>query len=274
MNRLGAFAVFCGYLLITPVAADAGLITILERESLGRNELLAGSGGALQVHNQGASTNALTGAFSFADNASVAVTPSDFGSTGAANASGSISVSDNVSQNSLDSLLLQATRIATGTAGYGSGNGLARTEQRQEFRVRFRIEDDPVFYRLTGNYDPGVPGIFTSASVMRLHRPFTTLEFFDITTNTPVVNETGVLPLGPSNSARTYEFRLRLDDVLGAAAQNPGPFTDVSSFNVQLELSSTPLNNSTVPEPSSICYALMFGALGLLRRHRRDEAYD
>ncbi|MEO1529698.1 MAG: hypothetical protein AAFX06_30115 [Planctomycetota bacterium] len=269
MNRFATALVFCTHFVLIPFSVEAGLITVLERESSSRNELLAGSGGALQLHNESAATNALTGGFSFSDNGFVDVTTSDFGSTGAASASGSISVSDNVIQTTPDALTLQATRTASGSATYLSGNGLARSEQRQEFRVRFRIEDDPIYYRLTGDFDPGVVGAFTSASAMRLHRPFTTLEFFDITTNTPFVNETGVLPLGPSNSARIYEFRIRLDDVSGASAQNQGPFSDASDFNVQLELSSTPFTSSTVPEPSSMCCAIAFSVFGLMRRKKR-----
>ena len=252
MKHLKYTGAIIAVLMILGSSAEAGVITVTERESSARNELLAGSGGALQLHNESSSTNALFGAFSFADSGAVAVTPADFGSTGAATASGSISVTDNVTQLSPDRLLLRATRTASGTAAYGSGNGLARSEQRQEFRVRFEIADDPIYYRLTGTFDPGAVGIFTSASVMTLDRPFTTLDFFNITTNSPVLQETGVLPLGSGGSSRVYQFRIKLDDVSGASANGPGPFSDTSDFDVQLELSSTPFP-STVPEPSSCC---------------------
>lgn len=99
--------------LLSAEQARADMV-IIQRESRGRNVLLAGSGGALQQSDVDALEQNLTGAFMFSDSASVAVSDNDPFSRGAAAASGSLSISDNVIQNSGSSISLTATRSATG----------------------------------------------------------------------------------------------------------------------------------------------------------------
>ena len=239
---VATISVLCGGLY-----SEAGTITIIQRESLGRNDLFAGSGGAVEQSDVSDSSAALTGAFSFSDSNSVAVTDANPFSNGAASAEGSISVADNVVQPSPGSLVLTAGRTANGTAIHGAGTGTGLSAQRQTFRVRFEVHDDPATYTLTGDFDPGALGTrLGNAHRVRLYRPFTSNVFVNVT-SAATLNETGTLQPG-----RIYELDVRLNDVLGAGAGNPFD-ADASSLDIQFNITS-------VPEPST---ALM-GCLGAL----------
>jgi len=102
--------------LFMSATSQAGTLTILQRESSAENALFAGSGGAVQQDGDSAGTTSLTGPFSFSHSGSVQVLESDPSSNGSAFASGSISVSENVTQSTPGSLSITANRTASGTA--------------------------------------------------------------------------------------------------------------------------------------------------------------
>lgn len=220
----------------------------------------AGSAGASQTSNESDDTNALTGLFSFSDTNSVAVTPADPFSGGAASASGSMSVADNVIQLSPGSLSVTATRTASGMAMYGSGTGSAYSYQNQSVRVRFTVNGDDAMFTLTGTFDPGYtpPGIVVGeAYTVRLYRPFTSTVLIDVD-SAATLNESGLLLAG-----LTYELDIDLNDRNAASAGNPLQ-SDASSFNLQFNVVS-------VPEPTTGILAA-FGALfciALRSRHKR-----
>jgi hypothetical protein len=242
-----------GLFLIVPIQAD---IIVIERESMAELRGFAGSGGATEQYQNMLSTTALAGSFSFSDSFNVDVSATDPFSTGAASATGSLTVSDNLLQASSHSLLFTGTRSATGTADWLAGNGTGQSRQIQTMRVRFQVSDTAVQYHLTGFYDPGATfGLVGEANSVLLNRPFTAFTAFNVTTAGPL-NLSGVL-----NPGFNYEFRLRLNDFMIANSSNPS-VADASSFNVQFALSS-------VPEPSGI--ALATGAyIALLFKRRRS----
>ena len=212
--------------------AEAGTITIIERESLGRNDLFAGSGGAVQNHDVSDNTSALTGPFAFSDAGMVEVTEMDPFSNGAAEATGIITVADDVVHASPGRLSLSASRLAGGTATHISGTGNASSIQRQTFRVRFQVNDHPARFTLSGSFDPGiVTGLVGEAQRVKLRRPFTPNVLFDITT-AGVLDESGMLVAG-----NTYELEVRINDFNSANAGNP-TITDVSSLSLLFDVVS------------------------------------
>lgn len=242
---------FCGN---QAIVAD---IVVLERESFGEFSLFAGSGGATSSYDNSMSMNGLTGGFMFSDSGTVAVSEADPFSNGAAMASGSINISDLVDQVSANELILSGSRIANGHAEWMAGTGLARSLERQVFRVRFSVTNTPVQYSLTGTFDPGITtGMLGEAGNMSLRRPFTSLTFFNISSAGPV-SETGLMQPG-----NTYEFRLLMTDFLGASAGNPGPVVDASSTGFQIRFSS-------VPEPCGAGLSALLSMVALTRRTPR-----
>jgi len=237
--------------------AQAGVITIIQRESSAKNVLFAGSAGAVQQHDQSNSLASLTGAFGFSDSGSVAVFENDPFSNGTVDASGSITVSDNVTQGSPDSVVLTATRSASGTANHQSGTGNGISTQGQTFRVRFTTGDDPVNYSLTGNFDPGITtGIIGENGRISLHRPFTANNPVLITTANAGINEIGTLPAN-----RTYELLIRMTDKISANAGSPSA-ADASSLNIIFTLQS-------VPEPATVVMLTLTSSLLTIRRQPR-----
>ncbi len=221
--------------------AEAGTITIFQRESSGRNVLFAGSGGAVNQHDESDSQGALTGAFSFSDSGMVAISPGDPFSRGGANAEGAISLTDNVVQLSPSSVQLTATRTASSIAASTAGTGNGQSTQSQTFRVRFTVGNDPVLFSLTGDFDPGATtGIIGEAGKISLRRPFTTLTPISIATLMTGINETGILMPG-----NTFEFLVRMNDTTRASAGSPFA-SDASSLNIVFTLESIPEPTSTM----------------------------
>jgi hypothetical protein len=241
--------------------AQAGVITLVNRESKGKNALFAGSGGAVQQSDVNDSFGNLTGAFSFGDSGMVAVDDSQPFSTGTANAAGSISLTDNVTQSSPGTVVLTATRSASGSANSILGPSSGRSTQSQTFRVRFTTGVDPVDYALTGNFDPGATtGVIGEAGRITLFRPFTTNVPVLINTATAGINEAGTLLAN-----RTYELLVRMTDITSASANNPSN-SDASSLDITLTLQS-------VPEPSAaILLTLASSVLAARRQPRRLAA--
>lgn len=253
MMRATILALVLG--LVTTSGAQAGSITIVERESSAENELFAGSAGAVRQDGDSAGTTALTGPFSFSHSGSVQVLESDPFSNGSASAGGSISVAENVTQSTSSSLSITATRSASGTAMWGSGTGIAQSYQNQELRVRFTINGDDATYSLTGDFDPGViTTLVGEAHNLRLNRPFTSNVLVDVD-SAATLNEAGLLIAG-----RTYEFRIQLNDRNRGTAGDPSN-SDASSFNIQFNVQS-------VPEPSTWLLAAL-GTAGLFFARRR-----
>ncbi len=236
-------------LILSGTDSFAGSLAITQRESSASNIMWAGSAGASQSSNESDSTNALTGPFSFSDTNSVAVTPADPFSGGAASASGAMSVADNVVQSSSGLLSVTATRAASGIAMYGSGTGNAFSYQNQYLRVRFTVNGDDAMFTLVGAFDPGFtpPGIVVGeAYTVRLYRPFTSNVLVDVD-SAETLNENGLLLAG-----LTYELEIALNDRNSANAGNPLQ-SDASSFDLQFNVVS-------VPEPSTAILA-GFGAI-------------
>ncbi len=111
-------------LLVASLSAETSSadMVITQRGNRGRKGLLAGSGGALQQNDVILLNQDPTRTFLLSDSASVAVTENDPFSNAAA-ASGSISVSNNVTQRSGSSITLTATRSAIGDAAHFSRAG-------------------------------------------------------------------------------------------------------------------------------------------------------
>lgn len=239
--------------------AAAGTLTITERESSAGNSLFAGSAGAVDQSDASDNTAALTGAFSFGDSNSVAITEANPFSNGAASASGSISAADNVVQSSLSTLSVTASRVANGTANHFSGTGSAFSRQSQEVRVRFTVNGDDAMYTLTGSFDPGIiTTLIGEAHSVRLYRPFTANVLVDVDT-AATLNESGLLLAG-----LTYELRIRVNDRNAASADSPSA-TDASNFNLQFNVVS-------VPEPSTGLLACLGGAFFFAIRRRSKAA--
>ncbi len=237
--------------------AQAGTITIIERESLGRNDLFAGSGGAVQQHDVSNNTSALTGPFAFSDAGMVEITEMDPFSNGAAEATGLITVDDDVVQSSPGRLSLSANRVAGGTAMHNSGTGNATSIQRQTFRVRFQVNDHPAKFTLSGNFDPGiVTGLVGEAQRVKLRRPFTPTVLFDINT-AGELDESGMLIAG-----NTYELEVRITDLNSANAGNP-MITDLSTLNLLLDIVSlTPGDGNADGWVDGLDYLLWAGNFG------------
>ena len=242
--------------VLLPAISQAEIV-LTQRESRGGMDVFAGAGGAVDSRDSSNNKMDLTGSLAYADGHIAEVTESDRFSTGAANARVDISVTDNVTQSSPDLIVLTANRNSTSITQYGSGTGLANTTARHEFRVRFNVTDTPVRYNMSGTFDPGITsGIVGEVGSLRLYRPFTSNEFFDIRT-AGAVNETGILREG-----RTYEFRLWITDRLSASASKPGPFTDISSANINISFAS-------VPEPNLLFTCLLGTLFCISRRNRK-----
>lgn len=208
------------------VSAD---IVVIQRESFGQVGVFAGSGGAMDSSSNSNSLTSLAGLFSFNDSFSAAITDGHPLANGAANSFGGINIQDNVVQTSSSKLILFGSRSSNGSAQWVNGTGTANSTQQQEFRVRFQVTDVDVNYSLTGMFSPGdANGVHS----IRLYRPFTANEFFDIDSAGPL-NESGVLLAG-----RTYEFRLLFNDQFGASAGNPGPNAAASSIDFEFSVSS------------------------------------
>ncbi len=237
--------------------ASAGIITITERESRGNLSLFAGSGGAVdQYANEDVKAD-LTGAFGFGDSWDVAIDESQPYSLGTAGAIGSISVSDNVTQVSPGTLVLTATRSASGAASVISGASNASSTQGQTFRVRFTTGADPVNYTLTGDFDPGaITGVIGDARTISLRRPFTANHPVLIETAMSGIYETGTLPAN-----QTWEFFVKMTDMTIANAGSPYA-ADSSSLDITLTLTS-------VPEPASVCLLAGSSWVLLTRKPRR-----
>jgi hypothetical protein len=242
---------------LDPQACRADII-VLSRTSSAEVKGFAGAGGAGQSFNQQQSSLATSGSFSFAENFDLAVTENMAFSTGAATSTGTLSVSDHLSQATIDSLLFTGSRSAGGAVARQSGAGVATAELIQEMRVRFQVTEQAVQYQLTGFYNPGAStGRVGEISQVQLYRPFTSFSAFNISGAGPV-NLTGTL-----NPGFIYEFRLRLTDSMGANSNNPNS-ADASNFNLQFRLNS-------VPEPSSAIFVAA-PVLGCLMQRRRRQA--
>mgnify|MGYP007059389184 CR=1 FL=1 len=246
--------------LVLPAAvALSGTITITQRESTGVNDLFAGAGGAVETHDMSGSSAAPTGPFSFSDSASVEVTESDPFSTGAADASGSVSTTDNVAQPNAATRNITANASANSTAQYTSGTGTvaANSRQRARTRVRFTVGDDDAMFFLTGNFTPAADSVFVGDVVtLELRRPFTVNKKFDIDTAGPV-NEFGTLTAG-----QTWEFIVHINDMSVANAGDP---FNSDSFNWDLTFTVV-----SVPEPAAWMLAVVgVVPLAIARQRRR-----
>jgi hypothetical protein len=246
-----------GFLTVGCMQTSVADIIVTERTSSAELNGFVGAGGAVLQHNHDASSTALSGGFVFADSFNLLVTESMPFSTGGASASGALTISDSLVQASPDSLVFTGIRTASSSVAHVNGNGVATAALKQEMKVRFQVVGQAVQYQLTGFYDPGATfGRVGEASLVQLYRPFTAVSAFNFSELGPV-NLSGTL-----NPGFTYEFRLRLNDSLGAGSTNPFN-SDSSSFNLQFSVTS-------VPEASSAVLCGM-AALGCLPKRRKKR---
>ena len=203
-------------------------VTIVQRDSSSRLRVFTGSGGAANIDDVQDSTDVLTGVFSFDAEFDSFVTEDDPFSNGAASANGAVSVTDNVMQPGASEIALTSSRTSSAFVQYISGTGSATSGPRHTFRVRFMVSDDPVRYTVSGTFNPGA--IVNGATSVSLYRPFTSNIFFEYESS-QVLDETGVLQPG-----LTYEFRVIVNDLLSAGASNPGPTSEVSSYDLDVRV--------------------------------------
>ena len=226
--RVCVLVLFVALLEMTCVQFVDADITITQRESAGRLRVFTGSGGAANIDDVQDSTEALSGMFMFDESFKSDVTEEDPFSNGAATASGSVDILDDVIQSMPSSLTLNTFRTSNASVQYMSGSGNATSGPRHTFRVRFSVSDQAVRYTLTGSFTPGP--IENGATRLELYRPFTANSFFEYDTPQSL-NETGVLQPG-----LTYELLIQVNDLLAASGNNPGPSNESTGYNLQFHV--------------------------------------
>lgn len=224
-----------------------GSLEVTSRQSVGRLSLFAGSGGAVSQFLDEDESTALNGPFAFSASETVFVTETMPASNGAATSTGSLGVTDSV-VSSPTSLLISATRNASGMSTWGSGTGNGTATIVSELTVEFTVIGQSAAYSLVGNFDPGANN---GVGAFRIGRPFASFDIVDINGVPATLDQSGFLP------PNAYQFRLRITDMISANA-NTAMNSDASSFDIRFELNA-------IPEPGSLLL-LAIGTVSALRR--------
>ncbi|QDU34164.1 hypothetical protein KS4_22260 [Poriferisphaera corsica] len=233
----------------------AANITVDSRSSYGRLRVHAGSGGASGLLDENDATTALAGAFGFNLFDTKIVTPtSPFSLGGAAESTGNIHVTDNVSLTGSGSqLTLSASRAAAATTIVTATPATATSKQVSSFDVSFTLGAQDATFDLSGSFDAS-SGDTTSAILFNnitTHQRYLPLNLTEQASYDGTLDYSGTLTAG-----HTYRLYMTMTSDISGNINTPA--SNLSNYGLTLNVSS-------VPEPASMLL-MSLPALLLLRR--------